>query len=47
MTALLITVDTELSASLQQRGVDLDDNIRRSIWAEAQGKAHGDRKSVV
>ncbi|ASY44041.1 MAG: polysaccharide deacetylase family protein [Pseudomonadota bacterium] len=41
MTALLITVDTELSASLQQRGVDLDDNIRRSIWAEAQGQAHG------
>lgn len=41
MTALLITVDTELSASLQQRGVDLEENIRRSIWAEAQGQAHG------
>lgn len=41
MTALLITVDTELSASLQQRGLGLDDNVRRSIWAETQGQAHG------
>lgn len=41
MTALLITVDTELSSSLQQRGVSLDDNVRRSIWAEAGGQAHG------
>lgn len=41
MTALLISVDTELSSSLQQRGVSLDDNIRRSIWAEARGQAHG------
>lgn len=41
MTALLITVDTELSASLHQRGVGLDDNVRRSILAEAQGQAVG------
>ena len=41
MTALLITVDTELSSSLQQRGVSLDDNVRRSIWAQAGGDAHG------
>lgn len=41
MTALLITVDTELSALFQQQGVSLNDNIRRSIWAEAGGKAHG------
>ncbi len=41
MTALLITVDTELSALFQQQGMSLDDNIRRSIWAEAGGKVHG------
>lgn len=41
MTALLITVDTELSALLHQRGVSLDDNIRRSIWAEADGRGYG------
>lgn len=41
MTALLITVDTELSSSLHQRGISLDDNIRRSIWAEAQGEVFG------
>lgn len=41
MTALLITVDTELSALFQQQGMSLDDNIRRSIWAEADGKPHG------
>ena len=41
MTALLITVDTELSASLQQRGLGVDDNVRRSIWAEVQGQDHG------
>jgi peptidoglycan/xylan/chitin deacetylase (PgdA/CDA1 family) len=41
MTALLITVDTELSSSLHQRGVSLDDNISRSIWARAQGQAYG------
>lgn len=41
MTALLITVDTELSSSLHQRGVSLTDNVSRSIWAEAQGQAHG------
>lgn len=41
MTALLITVDTELSSSLHQRGVGLEENVRRSIWAEAQGQAVG------
>lgn len=41
MTALLITVDTELSALLHQRGVGLDDNIRRSVWGEAGGRCHG------
>jgi hypothetical protein len=41
MTALLITVDTELSSSLHQRGVGLEDNVRRSIWAEAQDKPFG------
>ncbi len=41
MTALLITVDTELSALFQRQGVSLADNIRRSIWAEAGGAAHG------
>ncbi len=41
MTALLITVDTELSASLHQRGVALADNVRRSIRAEAGGKGYG------
>ena len=41
MTALLITVDTELSSSLHQRGVSLADNVARSIWAEAKGGAYG------
>lgn len=41
MTALLITVDTELSSSLHQRGVGLADNVDRSIWAQAQGKPYG------
>lgn len=41
MTALLITVDTELSALLYQRGVSLDDNIRRSIWGEVGGQRYG------
>ncbi|MEC3912821.1 hypothetical protein U5A82_20815 [Sphingobium sp. CR2-8] len=41
MTALLITVDTELSSSLHQRGVGLDDNVGRSIWAQARGQAFG------
>ena len=41
MTALLITVDTELSALLHQRGAGLDDNIRRSIRAEAGGRDYG------
>ena len=41
MTALLITVDTELSALLHQRGVGLDDNVRCSIWGEAQGRGYG------
>ncbi|QGP79596.1 polysaccharide deacetylase family protein [Sphingobium sp. CAP-1] len=41
MTALLITVDTELSSSLHQRGLSLEENVRRSIWAEAQGRGWG------
>lgn len=41
MTALLITIDTELSALFQQQGMSLADNVRRSIWAEAGGQAHG------
>ncbi|MET0372594.1 MAG: hypothetical protein ABW039_14620 [Sphingobium sp.] len=41
MTALLITVDTELSAAMQQRGVSLADNVRSSIWGEAGGRAVG------
>jgi peptidoglycan/xylan/chitin deacetylase (PgdA/CDA1 family) len=41
MTALLITVDTELSSSLQQRGLSLEENVQRSIWGQAQGQAHG------
>ena len=41
MTALLITVDTELSALLQQRGLSLDENLRRSIHAETGGRACG------
>lgn len=41
MTALLITVDTELSASLQQDGLDIGENVRRSIWAQAGGQDHG------
>lgn len=41
MTALLITVDTELSALWQQRGASLDENVRRSIHAEAGGRACG------
>lgn len=41
MTALLITVDTELSALLHQRGVSLADNIRLSIWGEVDGQACG------
>ncbi|MDO7835779.1 hypothetical protein Q4610_12070 [Sphingobium sp. HBC34] len=41
MTALLITVDTELSSALHQRGLSLADNVRRSIWAETQGQGYG------
>lgn len=41
MTALLITIDTELSSALHQRGVGLDDNIRQSIWAETGAGAYG------
>ena len=40
-TALLITVDTELSALLHQRGISLDDNIRSSIWGDAHGGSYG------
>jgi len=41
MTALLITVDTELSALLRQQGASVADNVRRSIWAEHKCGAHG------
>lgn len=41
MADLLITVDTELSVLLHGRGMSLADNIRRSIWAEAEGGAYG------
>lgn len=41
MTALLITVDTELSSSLHQRGVSLADNVDRSIWARTRSGAFG------
>lgn len=37
MTALLITVDTELSAAMQQRGVSLEDNVASSIWGRTPG----------
>lgn len=39
MTALLITVDTELSAALHQRGIGCDENVRLSIWGNT---ARGD-----
>lgn len=41
MTALLITVDTELSALLHQRGASVADNVARSIWAETPQGAFG------
>ena len=41
MTALLITVDTELSSLLHERGMSLEDNVRSSIWGEAEGGAYG------
>ncbi|BBD99360.1 hypothetical protein SAMIE_1028610 [Sphingobium amiense] len=41
MTALLVTVDTELSAAFQRRGMSLEDNLRRSIRAEAGGQETG------
>jgi peptidoglycan/xylan/chitin deacetylase (PgdA/CDA1 family) len=41
MTALLITVDTELSFLLHQRGVNLEDNIRLSIDGEVGGQNYG------
>lgn len=41
MTALLITVDTELSAALHQRGIGLDENVRQSIWGETVAGAFG------
>lgn len=40
-TALLITVDTELSCLLHQRGLSLEDNIRSSIWGEVEGGSYG------
>lgn len=41
MTALLITVDTELSALLHQQGASVTDNVARSIWAETPQGAFG------
>lgn len=41
MTALLITIDTELSSSLHQRGLGLNENVQRSIWAQAQARPFG------
>ena len=41
MTALLITIDTELSAALHQRGVGLEQNLRQSIWGETAVGAFG------
>jgi hypothetical protein len=41
MTALLITVDTELSAAMHQQGVSPADNVRSSIWGECPGGAFG------
>ncbi|HWV11682.1 MAG TPA: hypothetical protein VN110_00135 [Sphingobium sp.] len=41
MTALLITVDTELSSLLHERGMGLEDNVRSSIWGEVQGRGYG------
>ncbi|MDH2131044.1 hypothetical protein N5J77_07890 [Sphingobium yanoikuyae] len=41
MTALLITIDTELSAALHQRGVGLEQNLRQSIWGETAAGAFG------
>ena len=41
MTALLITIDTELSALFHEQGVGIDDNIRRSIWGEVRDGAFG------
>ena len=41
MTALLVTIDTELSAAFQRRGMTLADNIRLSIRAEASGRETG------
>ena len=41
MTALLVTVDTELSAAFQRRGMSLEDNLRLSIWAEGRGQETG------
>jgi len=41
MTALLITIDTEISALFQEGGMALDANIGSSIWGQAQGRAYG------
>ncbi len=41
MTALLITVDTELSALLHQRGASLDANVASSIWGRQGGQDVG------
>ncbi len=41
MTALLITIDTELSSLLHERGMSLAENVRSSIWGEAAGRPYG------
>lgn len=41
MTALLITVDTELSALLHQHGASLDANVASSIWGRQAGQDVG------
>jgi len=41
MTAVLITVDTELSALLHQRGMSASANLASSIGGEARGGAYG------
>ncbi len=41
MTALLITIDTELSSSLHRKGVSLRDNMDRSIWGLGGAGGYG------
>ena len=41
MTNVLVTVDTELSALLHQRGVPLADNVASSIWGRCEAGEFG------